>query len=894
MRDPFVKFFYLIIFLTVVAIVYIVDAETKFLTIDGLSNHGKPSLVYTRPELHLEYLKHSNLTNNEIYGTSGKYKRCVRPFYKFNINNEGTPEEHTTVTNGGTKCYNANSSMNMTLVNESDLSYRKVNVDQSIAPLQYMKETSDSSAKNILDTYYEIVIKYIDDSDAIINTDIDDPYRTLRFKLKENNESKLITTCNININFNNSNRKNSKSVFENKNRCKNKSSDVLNISINGSNDDEIMRINKNNKLEVAFKKPQDWKLKDINFSSKDKILTVNCPFIGIANNIQAKYFTQMIEYTKTSDKLTISCQKKISKIKTETEKLAAIFALYGNNQKLETTLNKQITNKLDSLIKRSCGNNCDAKVVAMDSSSGEIRSIVSYNQDYGNILNKNNFNQDTIEIDTTKKEIPGSIIKPILSKAILIDSPNIAKLKIMNATAGNIDWSDGRRQHSGQLLNSHICRNEKECNENYKGYSVKNKYEHSNIDFNKFMAQSNNVYATSVMFLSNFHQDENNGTDRKWIKRLIAENGNNQKEINNLLNNPTYFTLAGGTREEKIAPWALNINKIMGVSLSMPRLTKQPKKDETFERYTNYREYVWPQSKGLSKNFLYRASPEREFLDYDYCFRRGFFDCGAYQWIIGGSDSRWSPITLAEQISSIASNNNIQASFVKKNSDPNKPDSAVTKANKTVFQGMQDVVKRTDGTAHKFIKKAFDNLNKEFKDDELTIIAKTGTPNKVSINKTFQRTDSVIFKILNKYFKSIDIGYGSLVSDYDKSTVELNEMGQLILSKIKNTKEFKQECKPNSSCLNSFDNKYKKYIRSRLKATEVGINSNRFNKSLVFTVGKYDSENSLIKDGCTFYISVNFRNKCNEDQCNDDEYKALKIGRDILNTGIAQQCIELK
>lgn len=866
-----------------------IDDDSSSVQNQSKSTYGQPSVQYGRADIHLTYLKHSQLMLNET--NYSKRPLCIRPYYSVFYNIGDKRHFNTVIPNKqGSRCNKLTSSINLEMINSTDLSYTAADQTHTMGKLLYKPIKNDQQGNAhtrvpILENVYHISFSYRDQTKKFLLSG----HQKKLSRNSENTSSISINKCSLDLYFKAV--QNTSFIKPREAGCS-QISDRLNLHINAVNDADAVEVI-DNELHIKFNTSADWHLDGIDFAyEKNNIdnneLVLPCSPIDMTTSKSTQYFKQAVKYGKSAEPLTISCQLGIKEISTETQKLAALYALYGNNKDMVTTLNKSITDKLDKIAQEACGEVCDANIVAMDSTSGDIRSIVHYKSNgAGNILNEDGVLRDTdIDLTITKREIPGSIVKPVFSKAILIDAPEISKLKI-NTSQGNINWSSTRTKHSGQLLDVDVCRSSNDCRENLDGYSVKSPKSLDNVDFNTFIAKSDNIYAASMMFLANFewkkscNENDSSISDENIAK--VVKDIYDETQIDTLLKcqltNSYYFKLPGSRNaiDNKVVPWTAVMNKQMGVRFSAPKMSVE---NRPFSEYTNYRDYVWTKSqKSLPKAFIINASPEREYLNYSLCFDSGFFACDAYQWIIGGNDSRWSPIAIAEQISAIASNRNVKASFVSHHQNTvvasNKD---LTSANQKVFEAMQGVVDH--GTAH-IIKHDFDILNQQY-ENNLLIIAKTGTPNKVRVDEKSSGA-SIAKKIIIAYFKQLDITYDELVSD--KQAKLLSDKGKDVLKKIRQTAEYQTQCGGDSGCVDNFETEYENHIRNYLSLTDNNItNDSNSNKRLVFTIGKGNEEGNLINTGCTFYIAVNFVDT-------NYQHKALEIGKKIISSEVMDGCL---
>lgn len=435
------------------------------------------------------------------------------------------------------------------------------------------------------------------------------------------------------------------------------------------------------------------------------------------------------------------CTTKSDNPKTEVERLATLVKKINKPDSLESptvvsTFNLSVIGKLTEIV----GSARDMKVTMMDAFTGEVRGLVS------NITHSNDNN--SVVIDNFKSESPGSIAKVIYSQAILSTIPELQSF-IMKGFNG-----DSCRLLDVAIQTPATC---KQAN----GYHADSHYTLATpLDFKNFIAHSENVYATSLLYLgSTIPLSEskclNNTSQQRRVSTVVSDfNYGNQRSTiggqpyNQWLNNRVgLFTedIAEQCDTDKKMPLWYDY-MIAHMNIYDPKDTRN-----------HYRSYIWGWGSPLSNlDEMQHISPERELSSFNLNSLNKLFTAEAYKAVYSGGGYNWSNLSVAESVSAIVSKKHIKATVVK--AVPNSSfDSLEVNAANIVLDGMKLVISATGGTANALCHQARLTCQNNFatfthpRFGNLVVLAKTGTPKRVQ--STGLRTGKGLWQTFEKILK---------------------------------------------------------------------------------------------------------------------------------------------
>lgn len=677
-----VPFLLLILIIIIgILVIWVLCLEHKLL--DKTRRFEKPTLHYTDVNLVQDYLHHSQMfrEGKKLMGKDGN-PMCIRPFYKYY--NAGTLNEEEY---GKEPCrtLSAEHILSLTIKQQEPLGI--YNTGREKLKPNVKGQLKFSNGESIAEQH----AIYIENSENESILNVNFQYTTLDSNLP----------CGINIHRKNHNCHGSFSqidIFKNQEKEKNKNQKQEKIA--------TLIIDPKNKT-VAFQSLmtsswEDGRGHDIK-----------------STNLCDTHSQQELIYKHTVPAIKIGCYSS-SMLNTESQRLASLFAKHSEID-FNSTLDKDLTTKTDEITQKHCvGTNCQTKILVMNSTTGEILAMSSHKDQ--SRKSQNELNQQEIVIDNFRREPAGSVVKPIFAQAVLTQNLDLQNLKVNHVQLGT--EFQGKEYRTGRLLgHEDVSRRFININSEYAG----------NYDFKRFMSASNNVYASSLFFLANFHPQKSNinneasfpFTGFKKIPNGVILPNSIQKYAEHLsyypLLSPKEQHSSPAQREYALdddVPQWLRVLNGYGIKFTHKQAIK----------FGYVRDYLWG---GL---YLPESlNPERESFNDTECITQGYFACKMYAWTLGEGDSRFSTIALAEMFSSIATDQYVQGSLATQK-DKNFAATSITQANIPVRQGMEEVIKT--GTAKVLAPYGGD-------DGVFFIMGKTGTPSVINKSLATQVKDNL-------------------------------------------------------------------------------------------------------------------------------------------------------
>ena len=339
----------------------------------------------------------------------------------------------------------------------------------------------------------------------------------------------------------------------------------------------------------------------------------------------------------------------------------------------------------------------------------------------------------------------GSTAKPVVSAAILSAHPEYRFLRIP-ALGWRIRCGD---------LNPRSVKPEGHCSESVVGISlgknglneVSARYGGGDVDWNTFMARSMNRSSSTLMGLSarigdSTSVDKSYGLDavrpgEKWIdlpKSDYFTFAGTVPPVSYTRKPPRILYGANGKLKTSAQPsdfaWAKQMNTLFDVSSTNTKIARSL----TAEASTVTRaQALWGrgivEAASTAQALSQLAPAETNFqMDGDLDFRGDYVPI-----ILGGGSSTWSPITLAEAYSRVATNTRVRATFVRSSKDMTPP--LLAKGSESLI-GLETVLLSLNGVTKPEVSGTAGALNEAIKSlgalvpshQQLVIYAKTGTP----------------------------------------------------------------------------------------------------------------------------------------------------------------------
>lgn len=684
---PFLPLILIIIIVSLVIWVLCLEHEL----LDQTRRFEKPTLHYTDVNLVQDYLHHSRMfregkklmdkDGDPITNKDGD-PMCIRPFYKYDNASTRNEEEY-----GREPCktLSAEHILSLTIKQQEPLGI--YNTSREKLKPNVKGQLKFSNGESIAEQH-AIYIKN-SENESILNVNFQ--YTTLDSNLP----------CGVNI-------------YSKEHNCHGSFSQ---IDIFKNQEKEK---NKNQKQEKIATLIIDTKNKTVAFQS----LMTSSWEDGRGHDIKSTnlcdtHSQKELIYKHTVPAIKIGCYSS-SMLNTESQRLASLFAKHSEID-FNSTLDKDLTTKTDEITQKHCvGTNCQTKILVMNSTTGEILAMSSHKDQ--SRKSQNELNQQEIVIDNFRREPAGSVVKPIFAQAVLTQNLDLKDLKINDVVQGTT--FQGKHYRTGRLLGHE--------DKSLRFININSEYA-GDYDFNKFIAKSNNVYASSLFFLANFHPQKPSidnkasfpfaGLEKVPNGVILPESA--QKYAEHL----SYYPLFSSNEQHSSpaqrnyafdddAPQWLRVLNGYGIKFTHKQATK----------FGYVRDYLWGDLHFSEENL----NPEREAFNDTECITQGYFACKMYAWTLGEGDSRFSTIALAEMFSSIATDQHVQGSLATQK-DKNFATASITQANIPIRQGMEAVIKT--GTANGLASYGGDN-------GVFFIMGKTGTPSVIDKSLTTQIKDN--------------------------------------------------------------------------------------------------------------------------------------------------------
>lgn len=631
-----------------------------------------PTLYYTHTNLVQDYLHHSEVLRQGIK----KGNDCIRPFYIY-YNTQTYNDEQLIKQNKCTEL-SAENILALTVKNKEPLGVydagRRVVREGAYGQLKFANN-------EIIVEQHAIHVEVIPD-----NSDEEPKTLDVNFQYKPLDRH---VPCQIDVQVNNNPvkfEKNCQDHFTQIDVFKNSKEKIAVLTINA----------RDKKVEFQSLKKSSWEGGSHNW-------VVNS---ALCENTQNK---KTLTYRHDKTEIRLSCHQQ-ALLDSESQRLAALFAKQSQNKPdVVSTLDKELTAQTDRMTKKYCPkDNCQTKILVMKTQTGEILALSAHQG-----KNRSQQAKDKIVVANFQREPAGSVVKPIFAQAVLTQNIALKDLEINNVVAGS--EFQGKKLRTGRLV----------------GYDDTSRHliniynaSYGNYDFNRFLRDSNNVYASSLFFLANFHMDKKNLDNEKSLPikgfKVVGNDVKLPNATKDYAGHLAYYPLLSSKEQsstnaqrayasdDDMPEWLRTLNGY-GIKFSHKQANK----------FGNYRQYIWGNlgSLGVIRPEL---SPERESFNDTECITKGYFGCRMYAWTLGEGDSRFSTIALAEMFSSIATDRHIQGSFVPKKEGGSYATDSMTKANLVVRQGMALVIQ--EGTA-----RALKGHTNHF-----FIMGKTGTPSVIT------------------------------------------------------------------------------------------------------------------------------------------------------------------
>ncbi len=723
----------------ILPIVYIWQEESTFLK--DTDRYENPTMLYSS-ELQKKFLVDANFVSNPFSIVRKNQVKCFRPYVKVRHNNvELSDHEYNSCNTDIQSNFWKGFGEEIVVKEKYALITKDPNIPHSNNyELCYRKANTDQGCNRILNNnLVTLNIRFNNSQKAISLTDL-------------NNEKQDLTLINKAIRSDNRNDnvkvvKIAKATTEEK-----KHEDAFTIEkITGRHQVQITdKINKNeNNVKIFDCTNNSSENKDRRFVYKVQGLSAKIEFWCNSNAVQPK---------------------------TEVERLAYQVNSFPVKSLHNTTITSTIDKEANAKLKKLTGR---GKALLMNQ-NGEILAMVSNDNDY-------DYENDFSTIDNFKNTNPGSIVKPIFAHAILSTIPELATLKM------KINPADCRRLVDNKSIDSKTG-----CVADQGFYNDTNG--HTGLfDFTRFISKSDNVYASTLLYLGSTNQMEkpsnNVSAKKRWLQTVTKKancnevTSNDPKQID-ITKDKGITSINGKNVQCWLKTRAGTFKEGDNVSVQETELNPQ------WYKYLTEHELIYtpenPSYRFFDKfSFTYPNTNKSMIIDPDTVFNQKYTE-SAFKWARGGGDSRWSTVGIAENITSIVTKKYIKAKLHSINQDTPKPfnNNDTKTASDVVIDGMKAVICSEGGTAKTLIKGlSCDKGVPTFKrgSNNIVVLAKTGTSNKIYVpekpygkglswKKAFINELSDITEFKNNNFYPLD--------DWckDESCEQLSEQGNSILN----------------------------------------------------------------------------------------------------------------
>lgn len=812
-----VPFLLLILIIIIVSLViWVLCLEHELL--DKTRRFEKPTLHYTDVNLVQDYLHHSRMfregkklmdkDGDPITNKDGD-PMCIRPFYKYDNASTRNEEEY-----GKEPCRTLSAEHILSLTIKKQETLGIYNTSREKLKPNFKGQLKFSNGESIAEQH-AIYIKN-SENESILNVNFQ--YTTLNSNLP----------CGVNI-------------YSKEHNCHGSFSQ---IDIFKNQEKEK---NKNQKQEKIATLIIDPKNKTVAFQS----LMASSWEDGRGHDIKSTNLCDIhsqkeLIYKHTVPAIKIGCYSS-SMLNTESQRLASLFAEHSEID-FNSTLDKDLTIKTDEITQKHCVDaNCQTKILVMNSTTGEILAMSSHKDQ--SRKSQNELNQQEIVIDNFRREPAGSVVKPIFAQAVLTQNLDLKDLVINRVEKGIFKEQENR---TGRLLGHE--------DKSLRFININSEYA-GDYDFNKFIAKSNNVYASSLFFLANFHPQKSNinneasfpFTGFKKIPNGVILPNSAQKYAEHLsyypLLSPKEQHSSPAQREYALdddVPQWLRVLNGYGIKFTHKQATK----------FGYVRDYLWGDLHFSEENL----NPEREAFNDTECITQGYFACKMYAWTLGEGDSRFSTIALAEMFSSIATDQYVQGSLATQK-DKNFATASITQANIPVRQGMEEVIKT--GTAKVLAPYGGD-------DGVFFIMGKTGTPSVINKSLATQVKDNLKRKQLFVVAEAVaPYQYQELLGN--------QELKQRVIKKLHLHPYFLNEKEADIATL------LHQFLNGEIQTPSDNEPDTEDEKRLALIIApKGQTSSQPIIKGCTVVISA-YQPSKEKNQPSKEKYH-IKIAKELLET----------
>lgn len=359
---------------------------------------------------------------------------------------------------------------------------------------------------------------------------------------------------------------------------------------------------------------------------------------------------------------------------------------------VESALDSRLDEELNRTLRERCPH---CEVLVMDTFRGSVVAMAS-----GRVAT----DKDRMQITNFERKPQGSVVKPIYATAVLESTEggrgtSISPLLSLRILSLQPDYVDPKRGNmSCRVANGAIAG----CLRGQKG-GYDTHADGSEYDFYRFMVRSENVYATTLLYL---------GSSRP----LSDADGDCENAFELLPTAPELddwrLTIEGRDARDWVAkrvPLFNTRSKLSCIDTEMlPWLSWLRDHMNIGRRSEHFRSYLWLDQHRAAPRIegLHSLAPELEhakFFESEGEWRRqGFIESSVYKSAYGGGDALWTNVGIAEAISTIISGSDQKASLLAYSLRAKPSASPLGSSRAAVANAMAGVVGDPKGTANKY------------------------------------------------------------------------------------------------------------------------------------------------------------------------------------------------
>lgn len=395
----------------------------------------------------------------------------------------------------------------------------------------------------------------------------------------------------------------------------------------------------------------------------------------------------------------------------------------------EALVESALDTRLDAELNRALRERCPhCEVLVMDTFRGSVVAMAS-----GRVAK----DKDGMRVTNFERKPQGSVVKPIYATAALESTEGdrgtaVSPLLSLRMSSLQPDYLDPKRGWmSCRVANGAIPGCLRDRKGGYDTHAVGGEY-----DFYRFMVRSENVYATTLLYLGSSRPLSDADGDCENAFELLPA----VPEVD-----AWQLTIEGRDARDwaaKRVPLFNSRSKLSCLNTGMlPWLSWLREHMNIGRRNEYFRSYLWldEHRAALRIEGLHSLAPELEhatlFEKEGVWRRQGFIESSVYKSPYGGGDALWTNVGIAEAISTIVSGSDQKASLLAHSLRAEPSASPLGSSRAAVAKAMAGVVGDPEGTANRYFHSMIEACGpspqacvRTQQYGPIRVLAKTGTP----------------------------------------------------------------------------------------------------------------------------------------------------------------------